>query len=126
MPLPTQTRAGSSRSPASRLNAAGRDRNVFRSLAIGQREGPSQAGEPFAAAEDVGGDVDPDLAGVDQGDVDAALGQGAEHPGGDAGVGAHAHAQDRELGELRLDRDLARPDAPRGLGGSPGGTRGAR
>ena len=41
-----------------------------------------------------------DLAGVDEIDVDAAFGQGGEHAGGDAGVGAHADADDRgSLGE---------------------------
>ena len=42
----------------------------------------------------------------------AALGQGAEHPGGDAGVGPHADAHDRELGQRRLDRDLADAGRP--------------
>src|SRR5262249_15540444 len=66
---------------------------------LAERECALEAREALAAAVDVGGDVDPDLARVDQGDVDARLGQGAEGPGGDAGVGTHADAQDRELGD---------------------------
>src|SRR5438874_1263087 len=37
---------------------------------VGQGEGLFQTGEPFLAPGEVGGDVDPDLARVDQGDVD--------------------------------------------------------
>ena len=51
----------------------------------------------------------------------AALGQGGEHAGGDAGVGAHAHADDRELGQGRLDRDLPSGNRLDGLGGPVSG-----
>ena len=58
----------------------------------------------------VGGDVDPDLAGVDQGDVDPALGQGAEHPGGDAGVGPHPTPRTESLAMAGSTETLAGPD----------------
>ena len=43
---------------------------------------------------------DLDLAGGDHLDVDALLGQGAEHPLGHAGLRGHAQADDRNLGHL--------------------------
>ena len=91
-----------------------------------ESERSSQAFEAFAAAADVGADVDPDLAGIDQVDVDAALGEGGEHAGGDAGVGAHADADDRELGEGGLDGDVVDAGRLDGLDGAVGRVRGAR
>src|SRR5262249_28006787 len=87
-------------------------------------EGPFEALEAVAAAGDVGADVDPDLAGIDQVDVDAAFGQGGGHAGGDAGVGPHADADDGELGQDRLDRPLADAHGVDGGHGPVGGVAG--
>src|SRR5207253_10189499 len=53
---------------------------------------------------------DLDLGGRDHLDVDALLRQGAEHLRGDAGVRAHAHADDRHLGDLLVAGDVAALD----------------
>ena len=45
-------------------------------------------------------DADLDLAGGDVLDVDLRVRQGFEHALGDAGVTAHAYADDTDLGEL--------------------------
>ena len=42
------------------------------------------------------------------------LGQRLEHRGGDAGVGPHPQADDRDLGDLGVVRDARRPDRLRG------------
>src|SRR5437588_8051632 len=54
-----------------------------------------------------------DLAGGDDPDVHAFVGQHLEHLGRDAGVVAHADADDRDLGDVVLDLDLAGADLPR-------------
>ena len=58
----------------------------------------------------------PHFAGVDHADVDAALGQGAEHAPGHAGVRPHADAEHEQLGDVGVgrrpgvwDRSLRRP-----------------
>ena len=51
---------------------------------------------------------DLDLRGGDHLDVDALLGQRAEHLAGDADVGAHADADHRDLGDPVVAGDLAR------------------
>ena len=50
-----------------------------------------------------------------------AVGQGLEHRGGDAGVGAHPQADDRDLGDLGVVRDARGADR---LGGGLGGAQG--
>ncbi len=66
-------------------------------------------------------DADLDLAGRDHLQVDAGVGERLEHGGGDAGVGAHAQADDRDLGDLGVVSDLGRADLARGgFGGAQG------
>ena len=57
--------------------------------------------------------ADLDLAGRDHLDVDARRGQGLEHRGGHAGVGAHAQADDRDLGDLGVVGDARWRRSPR-------------
>ena len=51
--------------------------------------------------------ADLDLAGRDHLHVDIGVGESLEHHGGDAGVGAHPQADDRNLGHIGVMRDLA-------------------
>src|ERR1043165_3544700 len=56
----------------------------------------------FLAPAAIDDDADAHLAGIDHGDIDTALGQGAEHPASNAGVGAHADAGDNQPGDGRV------------------------
>ena len=67
-------------------------------------------GEPATADGAIDQHADLDLAGRDHLDVDAGRGQGLEHRGGDAGVGAHAQADDRDLGDLGVVGDARGAD----------------
>ena len=76
-------------------------------LALPHPERRLQAAQSFLATPAVHHDADAHLARVDHADVDAALGQGAEHPPGDAGVRPHADAEDVQLGDVGLGRHPA-------------------
>src|SRR5262245_32592884 len=68
----------------------------------GEAEGLAEAGEGLVAAGALDDDRQAHLADVDHADVDAALGQGAEHTPGDAGVGPHADAEDDQAGDVTV------------------------
>ena len=69
----------------------------------------AQTRQRFLAVAPVDHDADAHLARVDHADVDAALGQGAEHAPGHAGVRPHADAQHEQLGDVGVGDDAARP-----------------
>ena len=69
---------------------------------------------------DGGDDVDANFARTDQGNVDPAIRQCAEHAGCHPGVRSHAHAGQRQLGHPGLDFDG--PNASPGSFGRPAAT----
>ncbi len=68
----------------------------------------AQAGQRLLPVRVIHDDAEPDLAGVDHADVDAALRQRSEHPPGHAGVRPHADAEDEEIGDVAIGNDLGR------------------
>ncbi len=74
-----------------------------------QQEGLVYGAEGCNGGSPLDEHADLDLAGGDHLNVDAGRGDGLEHRGGNAGVGAHAQADDRDLGDLGIVGNAAAP-----------------